>query len=285
MPFLLHHDRITAPDSAPAHHLLMLHGAFGSGRNWSTVAKNFVARRPDWGVLLIDLREHGHSVDSPPPHTLAAAAEDMAGLIAHLNLHVPAILGHSFGGKVAMQYLSTLKSPTLDGEERAVRVGISGFIIDSTPDAYQPTGDAWQMLHLLRRLPASFATRHDAIAALRNEGLSQPVAQWMAMNIHPRNPDDPKAGYGFRLDLDNLESLLRDFYGSEFWPLIENPPAGVDLHFVRATRSSIISDAAAGRIRAAAATNAHIHLHEISGGHWLNVDNPDAIVDLLARTV
>jgi esterase len=40
----------------------------------------------------------------PPPHTVAAAAADVDRLVEHLDFHAAAVLGHSFGGKVALTY-------------------------------------------------------------------------------------------------------------------------------------------------------------------------------------
>jgi len=36
-------------------------------------------------------------------------------------------------------------------------------------------------------------------------------------------------------------------------------------------------------VEAAAARSERVHLHRIEGGHWVNADNPDGLVELLAR--
>lgn len=265
---MMHHEKLTAPSAEPSQWLFMLHGAFGSGRNWAVVAKQLIEQRSDWGVVLVDLRGHGRSQGLAAPHDLAAAARDLSDLASHLHVDPQAVLGHSFGGKVAMQFVA-MNPPQLR----------AAFIVDSTPQATAPAGQAWDMLALLRRLPASFASRQEGIAALQDAGLSPPVAQWIAMNLHQTG----SGGYRLRFDLDQIEQLLRSFYAADLWHVVESPPADVDLHFVRASRGSVISDAAAQRITAAAASNPRVHLHEVEGGHWLNVDAPEAIVKLLSR--
>src|SRR4051812_33412858 len=115
----LAHVIVTSPSlpagEAPSRLLLFLHGILGSGPNWRTFAKQIVAARPDWGAVLVDLRLHGESQDGfAPPHTLAAAAADLEELIATLEQtdeaaplvvrpRVRGVLGHSFGGKVALE--------------------------------------------------------------------------------------------------------------------------------------------------------------------------------------
>src|SRR5438045_3613951 len=41
--------------------MLFLHGIFGTGGNWRTIARRWVALRPTWGAVLVDLRMHGRS--------------------------------------------------------------------------------------------------------------------------------------------------------------------------------------------------------------------------------
>ena len=85
----------------PARWLLMTHGIYGAGSNWRSIARKLHERRPDWGVVLFDLRGHGKSDGGEPPHTVAACAQDVLALIDELG-GVDAISGHSFGGKVVM---------------------------------------------------------------------------------------------------------------------------------------------------------------------------------------
>ena len=81
---LLHHDRISADGVEPGRWIVVLHGIFGSGRNWASVARRLVRRRPEWGVLLVDLRLHGASQGLSPPHTIAACAADVDRLVGAL---------------------------------------------------------------------------------------------------------------------------------------------------------------------------------------------------------
>ncbi len=97
----LHHDRITHGDAAPAAWLALTHGIYGAGGNRRAIARKLVERRPDWGVILVDLRQHGRSPAGDPPHTVEAAAADLVALASELG-GIAALAGHSFGGKVAL---------------------------------------------------------------------------------------------------------------------------------------------------------------------------------------
>jgi len=263
----LAHERITATDAAPSRWLLVLHGIYGAGRNWASVMRRFVRQRPDWGAVLVDLREHGGSRGFPPPHTLRAAAADLDALAATLDEPVRAVLGHSFGGKVALVYARDFGR----GLDQV-------WVVDSTPAAGTPRGSAWEMLAAVRRVPDRFETRAEAVAALEAEGISRPVGQWMSTNlIH--GPD----GYRWRLDFDVMESMLLDFFDTDLWPVVEAPPARVRIHFVKAEESAVLTEEACARIEEAGRRNGRVRLHRVAGGHWVNADNPQALEQLLVE--
>ena len=78
-------------------HVVFVHGLFGQGRNWTSIAKGLAG---DHRVTLIDLPNHGHS-----PWTDRVDYLDMARLVADelASFGEPVTLvGHSMGGKVAM---------------------------------------------------------------------------------------------------------------------------------------------------------------------------------------
>lgn len=228
------------------------------------VARPLVDARPDWGVLLTDLRQHGDSMGFAPPHTLDAAAADVAAMVAAADVRVPAVLGHSFGGKVALAYAA--REP--EGLEQV-------WVIDATPEPAEPHGSAWEMLEVLRSLPEIFEERSEAVGLMTSRGVMRPVAQWMTTNL-----DHHDGRYHWRIDLDDMEALLRSFFATDLWGVVESPPDGVTVHVVRATESSVLRGAAVERIRAAGGDR--VQYHEVEGGHWLNADNPVALVDLLA---
>ena len=107
--------------------------------------------------------------------------------------------------------------------------------------------------------------------------LDAETAAWMASNL--RREDD---GLVWALDWTAMEALLRDFFARDFWGVVEAPPPGVALHFIKATESSRLSEAACARLEAAARASGRVHLHRVPGGHWVHTDNPEAVTALLA---
>lgn len=246
--------------------LYVLHGIFGSGRNWSSVIRRFVRSRPNWSARLIDLRQHGASQGFAPPHTIEAAARDLAQLAESEHETPAAILGHSFGGKVALMYARN-HGPSLE----------QVWVIDSTPEARAPDGSAWKMLELIRRVPREFGSRDELVQILVRAGILLPTAQWMATNLQLAG-----GWYRWRFDFDALEEMLRDFFAQDVWDVLENPPGSSLVHIVKARESSVLTAAAVQRLQEIA-LNSRVHLHVIDGGHWVNAENPEALLALMAK--
>src|SRR5688572_27076113 len=261
---MLSHDEIRSAQTA-TDMLYVLHGIYGAGRNWSSVIRRFVRSCPDWNARLLDLRQHGTSQGFSGPHTIAAAAKDIFDLSRHLGESPSAILGHSFGGKVALMYA------------REHPQGLKQvWVIDSTPEARTPDGSAWQMLELIRSTPREFSSRDELVGLLTRSGIETPTAQWMATNLENRD-----GAYRWRFDFDSIEELLRSFFDEDLWDVLESPPEGCEIHLVKAEKSSVLSPAAVARVAELTKKHGRVHLHRIAGGHWVNAENPEGLLSLI----
>jgi pimeloyl-ACP methyl ester carboxylesterase len=279
---ILSHTRITADGAEPHAWLYVLHGVYGAGRNWASVMRRIVTDRPDWGVLLVDLRQHGESQGFAGPHTIQAAAADLEQLADHTGLKPDAVLGHSFGGKVTLVFAGSASEPP-----RQI------WVIDSTPQSRVPDGSAWDMLELLESLPRQFASRDELVRNLMDRGQPKPLAQWMATNLvsDDEAADDDAAagtvagpgGYRWRLDFDAIRELLISFFETDAWDVVESPPPGTEIHLVKAEDSRVLTGDALARAQRAADAGDRTFVHRVAGGHWVNAENPGAIEALLVQ--
>jgi esterase len=262
----LSHTIVTEVEE-PSHWLYILHGIYGSGRNWGSVARRLVTDRPEWGVVLVDLRLHGGSTGFPPPHTLDACAADVRRLEEELGRPATGLLGHSFGGKVAL-VRSADASPALS----------QVWVMDSTLRVGEPSGSPWEVVGIVRSLPDRFESREELAKAMERHGYGLAVGRWLAMNLE-RGED----GFRWKLDWDGVEEMLRDYFRTDVWEVVENPPRGAELHVVKAAESSALDEATVARLEKAGSATGRVHIHTLAGGHWINVDNPDGVLDLLVE--
>jgi pimeloyl-ACP methyl ester carboxylesterase len=257
---------IVAPGAVPDRFVVFLHGILGSGANWRTFARQIVAARPRWGALLVDLRLHGDSPTMAPPHTVEAAARDVVTAIAAHP--VRAIVGHSFGGKVALE-VARQREGDLDHL----------YIVDATPGARPDARGSESTLHvveLLADLPPDFPDRAAFTAWVEARGVSRPVAMWLAMNVRPV-PNTTR--FVFRLDVDAIRELLVDYFERDLWSVLEAPTRGpMNTHFVVGGKSDVVDDADRDRARRCPRTTVDVLP---DAGHWVHVDAPDALRDLV----
>ena len=246
--------------------LLFVHGIYGRGRNWAPVARTLVAAHPEWRARMVDLRHHGDSPRPGPPYSIDACASDVIELL-HAESAPVVIIGHSFGGKVALQ--AAALDPGLVSQV---------WVIDSTPAPKPPSGSAWRMLDAVASLPPDFASRQAAIDGLVAGGVAPPVAAWMSANLAFGD-----GRYRWKIDFAVMRALMDDFFRLDVWDVIEAPPPGLDIHVVKATQSSALDAEAVERLLAAEAAVGGVHLHHVEGGHWLNTDNPEGLLALFER--
>jgi pimeloyl-ACP methyl ester carboxylesterase len=129
----------------------ILHGLFGSGRNWASVAQRLSV---SWRVIAFDLRNHGGSPWSETMDYLAMADDVRAAMQARGDGRY-SLIGHSMGGKVAMA--AALIEPS--AVESLVVVDIAPVIYPTMP--YAAYVQAMQALDL-----GTITRRRDADAKL-----------------------------------------------------------------------------------------------------------------------
>ena len=226
------------------HLLLIVHGLYGSGRNWGVIAKRL---SDEFRVVTPDMRNHGQSLQHDD-HSYAALARDLAELIDRLGAPVH-LCGHSMGGKAAMTL--ALTQPEL----------IENLIIaDIAPVAYghtqMPFIDAMRAVDLSR-----VNRRSDAEAQLQDLGVDRSLQSFFTQSL-----DVP--GRRWRLNLDALAANMPGIMGfPEFAATFDGPTlflSGGDSDYVLPEHRPKIKSAFP-RARFARLPGA---------GHWLHAEKP-----------
>jgi len=235
--------------------LIILHGLLGSNGNWVTLSRTAfsdVAR-----VYAVDQRNHGRS-----PHVdridYPSMAADVRAFIEQHELESAILLGHSMGGKTAMQ--TALSYPEV--VDRLI-------VADMAPKAYAPRHVA--LLEALARIdPSAFDSRDDIDAALAEDVPSRPIRQFLLKNL-----DYDGEQYTWQMNLE----AIRAHYDEINAALPRDATYDGPTLFVRGSESDYVStdDLPDIRERFPAA-----RLETIDGaGHWLHADRPDAFAEIV----
>jgi pimeloyl-ACP methyl ester carboxylesterase len=264
-------DRIDGPRSERT--IAFLHGILGRGSNLRTIARRFVEARPQWTAWLVDMRGHGRSPKGTPSPSLETAARDVVNMSARATPPLHAIVGHSFGGKVALEVARIGAMASL---EHVV-------VIDSVPGIREPLrGDdsALAVIEKINALPSTLASKSDFVGALVASGITGAVAQWLAQSVE-KEGDHVR----FVLDLEEIRALILDYFARDLWPVVERPPGVTGVHLVIGDRSDAYSSADRERAARIAATTERVTVDVLHAGHWVHVDDPDGLLRTLLDRV
>lgn len=228
---------------------MLLHGLFGSHRNWNWHARELA---PGFAVYSLDLRNHG---DSPHANEMSypLMADDVLGFLDEQAIESANLLGHSMGGKVAMQL--ALSQP---GRVRRL------LVADIAPVTYtESRGDHEQVFAALAALDvAALESRQQADGLLASGIPDARVRQFLLSNL------EKESGTGFRWRF-NLDALQDNYDRLRDKPVGDGPFEGPVL-FVRGAVSNYIVEQDRERILA---LFPRARLKTIMGaGHWLHAE-------------
>lgn len=242
------------------HRVVFLHGLFGRGRNFTTIAR---ALGPDALSLLVDLPNHAKSA-----WTEGFDYAEISDLVAdHLRADFAAngpvdVVGHSMGGKVAMAL--ALRHPNL--VRRLVVVDISPVVSPEPKGNFQ---------HLLDSLAAvdlgQVERRSDA-----DEALQAPIPQAGVRAFLLQNLERVGDGFGWEPNLAMLRAELDTIMGFPDFPgaTFEGP-----VLWVRGDQSNYIARGDMPAMRALFPETELVTIH--GSGHWVHSEKPKEFVEAL----
>ena len=236
--------------------LVLLHGIFGSSDNWLTQARMLSTH---FRTYAVDLRNHGHS-----PHEevfdYPSMVADVLEFIETNKIADPVLIGHSMGGKVAMNF-------AVAHPHKLQKL----IVVDIAPKAYSMAH--YVILEGLQAVPiAEITSREEADAALARFVDESDVRQFLLKNLQRK----PEGGFKWKLNLaaisDNIHKIGLDL---QFPGKFEKPTL-----FVRGERSNYVKDEDFERIREVFPA---AKIETLDTGHWLPAEKPKEFVSLVER--
>ncbi|MEE2644568.1 MAG: alpha/beta hydrolase [Myxococcota bacterium] len=250
----------------------ILHGIMGSRKNWGRFARQLSERLSGWRVRSIDLRCHGESNELPPPHSLDACVSDL--IMATADWERPhAIIGHSFGGKVALLFAARSPHPlevvwSLDSP------------LSASPSATQSGSEILNVLEACEQLPEVVSSRREVVDHFVSAGLSEGIGMWMTTNL-----TRSQEGFSLRLDIGGVRALLNDYGRVDGWSLLDQTLSRGEtrVELLYASRGGRWSQ---GEIDRVSTLSGALSLHRLAdAGHWVHIDQPEALLRLISASL
>jgi esterase len=231
--------------------LVLLHGLFGSARNFGLVQREFASRRR---TIALDLRNHGVS-----PHDANMRYADMAGdvmqTLDRLSALPAILLGHSMGGKVAMQ-------AALTHAESVARLIVADIAPVTYPPHYRDIANAMLALPLV-----SGMTRAEADAALTQSVPDAAMRAFLLQNLQLG------AAPAWRIGLGEIVAAFAEIEG---WDAPADARYSGPALFVAGATSNYIQPEHRPIIRSQFPSARFVTLK--NAGHWLHADNPSGFI-------
>ena len=236
--------------------MIILHGLFGSSDNWLTQAKLFSG---SFKVYTVDQRNHGQS-----PHSdvfdYPSFVSDLAEFVQDHSITDPIVIGHSMGGKTAMNF-------ALTHPEKIDRL----IVVDISPKAYNL--EHYAIAKGLLAIPINnVKSRNEADEILAQHVQEPDVRQFLLKNLQ-RKQD---GGFTWKINLKIISEKLEN--------------VGVDLHakgpfekptlFIRGVKSKYVQDSDWDRILQ---IFPKAKLETMNTGHWVQAEKPQEFADVVTR--
>jgi len=235
--------------------LLILHGLFGSGKNWHSFLRRFGAH---FEVFSVDLRNHGQSFHADAMN-YPLMADDVAQLIAQLGLRDSRIIGHSMGGKVAMTL--AIQHPGL-----LSRMVVADIAPVAYPHQYEDLIKPIINLELER-----YESRAQVDQALRGDIADDQLRAFLLHNLVREAGD-----WRWRVNWSAIHRALAALTG--FAPLAPDWSSELPTQFIRGANSNYVGEAEVAVIKRHFRNS---RIDTIAGaGHWLHAEKPDAFARL-----
>ncbi|USD24083.1 alpha/beta fold hydrolase [Flagellimonas marinaquae] len=229
--------------------LVILHGFLGMSDNWKTLGSKYAEN--GFEVHLIDQRNHGKSFHSEE-FNYDVLSNDVITYMEHHNVESALVMGHSMGGKTAMQMATS-------HPKKVTKL----IVADIAPKYYPPHHDF--IFNGLSHLDFNtISDRREADDELAKHIKDRGIRQFLLKNLYWVE----KERLGFRFNFDVLKNRMEEIGENIFPSAVYNGPT----LFLRGDRSEYIQPNDYDEIKR------HFPIAIIEtidkAGHWLHAENP-----------
>jgi esterase len=247
--------------------VVILHGLMGSLDNWQTIAKKMAEQSADFykqplSIYTIDQRNHGRS-----PHSdlfdYECMTSDLLDFFTEHDIHKAHLIGHSMGGKVAMNFAL---------QHAAFTAKL--VVVDIAPDSYHDKhSDVFAALFAAN---VSSATSREAVQeVLRSKLEDETTVQFLLKSL--TRSERANVNFEWRF---NLDALFKNYSSISGEVKASTAFTGHSM-FIKGGNSNYINSSNYSSIVSLFPNHS---LEEIKdAGHWVHAEKPAEFTELVVK--
>lgn len=240
--------------------LIILHGLFGQCDNWNTLAKQFAEK--GFEVFSVDQRNHGLS-----PHSdvwnYQVMSEDILELINDNQLQNVILLGHSMGGKVAMQF-------AIDHAQFLDKLIVVDIGSKYYPMHHQQVMEGLQAVDFNK-----IKSRKEAEGILSNFISDVGTKQFLLKNLYWKTETELAWRFNLKVIVEQIENVGE--------ALIADTICTIPTLFIRGEKSNYILDEDLNSMQ-----DVFPHFEQATiadAGHWVHAEKPTAFFECVMKFI
>jgi len=254
--------------------VIILHGLYGMSDNWMYYARSLACC---CRVIVPDHRNHGASPHSEE-HSYALMSQDLLELMDHLSIPKAILLGHSMGGKVAMQFAAL----------HPARVAAL-IVADIAPKNYLDVSHSFFQVQshvaILTALSSieieKVNSRKEAEQLLAQKIPSLILRQFLLKNLRRRSNHEFEWKINIPVLLKCIDSILRNV--DYEWLEREVHPSEFPVTFIYGEKSDYLRSEDISKIARVYPQSNFVEIP--NAGHWLHVDQPEIFLQAVLSSI
>lgn len=237
------------------HPLIILHGLFGMLDNWVSISRKLAK---EYSVYAVDQRNHGRS-HMHEIFNYHAMVDDLLEFMETLGIESAYLLGHSMGGKTAMQF-------SFDYPEKVDKL----IVADISPDEYNHKHD--KLIEAMLSVDLSkYSSRSEVDKDLKEKIDNPRIRQFLLKNLYWKD----RSSLGWKANLEVIHENLPEIFRA----LDSDKPFEKPALFIRGADSPYITDVHVPRIEELF-LNFKIETID-DASHWLHAEKPDEFLKIV----
>lgn len=158
---------------------------------------------------------------------------------------------------------------------------VPGKVIQDNTD-----GEVEKVLQTLQSLPSTLPSRKWLVDHMLKLGFSKSLSEWIGSNLKKSGEQETWA-----FNLDGAVQMFNSYREMDYWPLLDHTPKGMEIDVVRAEKSDRWNQDVIQQLEHLSAKGVNenegkVLVHVLpNAGHWVHVDNPKGLLDIIAPKV